>query len=206
MVNLIKDVLDSLTLYFVYFYPGIISMFVYRFVRGRSIVEDKITLIKGITISYIYVTIMTFLLRKSVGDFSVVEHFFLLLISIVTPILWNGSIKSKKFRNVLDWLKIDTEISDNLMDLVKSKETDTKKGIVLKVFLDKQDLMYEGKLREHESDINKSQVICLSGYRRYVKKDNVFSVKNDYSGDNSRWVALKSDDITRIEIKYEEEK
>lgn len=206
MVDLVKDILNVLTLYFIYLYPGIISIFVYRFIRGRSIAENKITLIKGITISYIYVTIMSFLLGKSVGNFSVVAHLILILISFATPIALNRAIKSKKFKAVLNWLKIDTEISDNLMDLIKSKETDIERGIALKVFLDKQDLMYEGMLRDHESDINKSQVICLCGYRRYVKNDNAFSVNKDYSGDNSRWVALKSEDITRIEIKYEEEK
>ena len=206
MVELIKSIIDSLTLYFAYIYPGIITIFIYGFVRGRSIVENKITLIKGITISYVYVIIMNLLLNRQVSEYSIFEHFLLILVSFVVPIIWNAIVKSKIFRNVLHWLKIDTEICDNLLDLIKSKEHDPKKGIALKVFLDKQELMYEGKLREHEADINKSQIICLSGYRRYIKKNDAFEVKNDYSGDNSRWVALKSEDITRIEIKFGEEK
>lgn len=206
MVELIKDVLDALTLYFVYFYPGIITMFVYRFVRGRSIIENNMTLIKGVTISYVYVAIMSFFMKKNVNAFSAWEHILLLLVAFLIPILWNLVIKGKLFRKVLCYLKIDTELSDNLLDLIRSKETDIQKGIVLKVFLDKQSLMYEGKLREHESDIGRQQIICLSGYRRYVKNDNSYLVKNDYSGDNSRWVAIKDEDITRIEIKYEDAK
>lgn len=206
MGDLIRDVLDSLTLYFVYFYPGIITIFLYRFIRGRSIVENQMTFIKGITISYIYVAIMSLFRQKAANDFTVCEHILLILIAFMIPIIWNLTIKSIIFKKVLCWLKVDTELSDNLLDLIKSKETNPKNGIVLKIFLDNQGLMYEGKLRDHESDESKQQIICLSGYRRYIKIDNSYSAKNDYSGDNSRWVAIKDKDITRIEIKYEDEK
>ena len=74
--------------------------------------------------------------------------------------------------------------------------------IVLKLFLDNNDIMYEGSLRYHESDINKKQTICLSGYRRYIKENGKYVVKQDYNNDNSRWVMLDISEITRVEIKY----
>lgn len=206
MVNTIKDLLNLLTLYFVYLYPGIISVFVFRFIRGRSIVESKITVIKGVTISYIYTTIINVIFKTQVSEYTICQHLLLVTGAFILPVILNAIMRSQKFRCILNWLKINTEISDNLWDLIKSKETRPNKGISVKVFLDKQGIMYEGKLREHEADANKSQLVCLSGYRRYVKQDNSFTVKNDYAGDNSRWVAIKSNDITRIEIKYEDAK
>ena len=95
MVELIKSIIDSLTLYFAYIYPGIITIFIYGFVRGRSIVENKITLIKGITISYVYVIIMNLLLNRQVSEYSIFEHFLLVLVSFVVPIIWNVIVKSK---------------------------------------------------------------------------------------------------------------
>lgn len=206
MVNTIKDLLDLLTLYFVYLYPGIISVFIFRFIRGRSIVESKITVIKGITISYIYTTIINVIFKTQVSEYTICQHLLLVSGAFILPVILNAIMRSQKFRYILNLLKINTELSDNLWDLIKSKETHPNKGIAVKVFLDNQGIMYEGKLREHESDPNKSQLVCLSGYRRYVKQDNSFTVKNDYAGDNSRWVAIKSNDITRIEIKYEDAK
>lgn len=63
----------------------------------------------------------------------------------------------------------NTTLEDTVWDYIQYRDKE-KDGIVLKVFLDNKDIMYEGCLRYRESDIDKEQAICLSGYRRYIKK------------------------------------
>lgn len=101
-------------------------------------------------------------------------------------------------------IKINTTIETNVWDYIHSRDREGK-GIVLKVFLD-DNIMYEGSLRYHESDVPKKQTICLSGYRRYEKKDGRYISCRDYNNDNSRWVMLAMSDVTRVEIKYSSDK
>lgn len=202
----VESILNLLTHYFVYIYPGLVSMFVYQFVKGHKLLENKMTFIKGVSLSYVYTVILGFFCNKEVDQLTWIHHIIILMVALILPILLNYIMKSKLFVDILRKLRIDTEPYDNVLDLIKGKEINREKGIVLKVFLDNQGIMYEGKLREHESDENKTQMVGLSGYRRYTKEGNKFVVKNDYSNDNSRWVVLKIKDVTRIEIKYEDEK
>ena len=102
-------------------------------------------------------------------------------------------------------ININTTVETSVWDYIHYRDKD-KKGIVLKVFLDDKDIMYEGSLRYHESDTTKQQTICLSGYRRYVKENGKFVPKQDYDNDNSRWVLINITDITRVEIKYDSAK
>lgn len=186
-----------------YIYPGIISLSIYSFVIGHSMKENKITLLKGMSLSYIYVSILSFLLERPASSFGLFENFILIFASISLPIILNFIKKSKLLVAILKALNIYTEPDDNWLDLIKSKGGD--KGIALKVFLDDQNLMYQGKLREHESDTSREQIVCLSGFRRYVKKKDKFVLNKEYSGDNSHWVALKIKNVTRIEIDYQKE-
>ena len=96
-------------------------------------------------------------------------------------------------------------MEDTVWDYIQYRDKE-KKGIVLKVFLDDKDIMYEGSLRYRESDPEKEQAICLSGYRRYVKENGRYIPKQDYNNDNSRWVLINVKEITRSEIKYASEK
>lgn len=66
--------------------------------------------------------------------------------------------------------------------------------------------MYEGSLRLHESDPYREQYICLSRYRRYIKEDGVFVIKNDYASNRAKWVYLKMETVDRVEISYKEPK
>ena len=99
----------------------------------------------------------------------------------------------------------NTTLEDTVWDYIQYRDKE-KDGIVLKVFLDNKDIMYEGCLRYRESDIDKEQAICLSGYRRYIKENGSYVKKQDYNKDNSRWVLINLNEITRSEIKYNSEK
>lgn len=63
MENFVKDLLGVLKEYFIYIYPGIISLFIFRFANGKKFVEDKISLLKSIVISYVYVILLSIFIK-----------------------------------------------------------------------------------------------------------------------------------------------
>lgn len=119
----------------------------------------------------------------------------------------NLIVQSSKGERILDRIADRYELyATNLeWDYIHNRDKE-KKGIILKVFLDDKDIMYEGSLRYRESDLEKEPSICLSGYRRYVKENGKYITKQDYNNDNSRWVLINIKEITRSEIKYASEK
>lgn len=203
--NSIQDILQSLELYFIYIYPGFITIFVYLFTKAQRLKEKKYVIIISVIISYVYVVIYRWIRNyDKLSQFTVKDHVIILAISILVPIIWHRISLSKCLECFFREIKINTTIETNVWDYIHSRDREGK-GIVLKVFLD-DNIMYEGSLRYHESDVSKKQTICLSGYRRYEKKDGRYITCRDYNNDNSRWVMLAMSDVTRVEIKYSSDK
>lgn len=206
MQKVIQDILQCLEQYFVYLYPGFVTIFIYSFTKAKGFKLNKTLIVLSVIISYLYVLIYRFIRGiNEIASFKIYDYIIILIISIVLPFIWNFISKAKWMEKILHKLNINTTIETNVWDYIHNRDKD-KKGIILKVFLDDKDIMYEGSLRYHESDKKKEQTICLSGYRRYVKENGKFVVKQDYNGDNSRWVLIKMCDVTRTEIMYDSEK
>lgn len=205
MTNFIKDIMEVLEQYFVYIYPGYISLYVYRFSVAKRLKNNKETLFISVVVSYIYIIFYRAVKKVMVADFDVADYIILFAIAVVVPVILHWVIRSKCYECFLNSLGFNTSVEDNVWDYIHYRDKE-KKGIVLKIFLDENGILYEGSLRYHESDKEKEQVICLSGYRRYIKKKNKFVVKQDYSGDDSRWVMIKMDEIKRVEILYDSKK
>ena len=199
----------ALTLYFDYLVPGFISLFFFSFLRGKSFDESKKTLIKSVAVSYIYLSIYSFIFSREVFEFGVIDHIILIAAAFALPFILSKILKFKWFRLFMDKLGIDTELRDDILSVIKEKDTDGK-GIVMKAYLDKYGLMYEGFLREHESDPEKPGFICLSGYRRYIEVHGEYKIDIDYDKQGSKkdkyWIELKMDNIDRLEIVYSDPK
>lgn len=205
MSDFVADILFVLKEYFIYLYPGAITFFTFKFARGKKLSEDKISVLKMLIISYLYVSLVGLFIPFDIMNAPTKIHIILIALSFVTPIILNIFSRFKWVHTVLKWLSINTLFNDNMLDVIVSQEkNDKKNGIALKIFMDDKGLMYEGMLRVHESDPNRDRKIALSGYRRYVydEEGKRFVVKNDYNCDNSRWVVVDEKDISRIEIKY----
>ena len=65
----INEILKLITQYLVYIYPGLITYVIYRFAMARNIDESKNTLIKIITISFIYNKILSVIFKTDPVDF-----------------------------------------------------------------------------------------------------------------------------------------
>ena len=205
MVEIVKGVLELLEQYFVYVYPGFVTILVHHFVKARGTNLNKSTLGISVVISYVYIVLYKFFFKTDVSQFSNKDYVILLIFSILLPVIWHWISRSYFAEKVLNKIGINTTLEDMVWDYIQYRDKE-KKGIVLKVFLDDKDIMYEGSLRYRESDPEKEQAICLSGYRRYVKENGRYIPKQDYNNDNSRWVLINIKEITRSEIKYASEK
>lgn len=205
MVEVVKGVLELLEQYFVYVYPGFVTILVHHFAKARGTKLNKSTLGISVVISYVYIVLYKFFFKTDVSQFSNKDYVILLTFSILLPVIWHWISRSYFAEKVLNKIGINTTLEDTVWDYIQYRDKE-KKGIVLKVFLDDKDIMYEGSLRYRESDPEKEQAICLSGYRRYVKENGRYIPKQDYNNDNSRWVLINIKEITRSEIKYASEK
>lgn len=205
MVIFVEEILKLLERYFVYIYPGFITILIYHFSKARGTKLNKATLGICVIISYIYILLYNFVRKTEVSKFSNNDYVILLFISILFPIIWHWISRSKWIEKVLEEMGFNTTLEDTVWDYIHNRDKE-KKGIILKVFLDDKDIMYEGSLRYRESDLEKEPSICLSGYRRYVKENGKYITKQDYNNDNSRWVLINIKEITRSEIKYASEK
>lgn len=199
----INEILKLITQYLVYIYPGLITYVIYRFAMARNIDESKNTLIKIITISFIYNKILSVIFKTDPVDFCSWIHVLLIVIACVIPIALNILIKNNWINKPLKFIGLDTEIYDNQMDILFRKE---KGSVWVRVYLDEQNIMYEGALRNYESDLSKEQSVILSGYKmNEINENKEYILKYNFENDHKQWVRIMQTNITRIEFDYNEE-
>ncbi len=204
-IEIVRQILEVLEKYFIYLYPGYVTLFIYYFSKAKKIHFNKSFSFMCVIISYIYILLYRFIVGREVIDFVEVDYVVILCMSIIIPTVWSRISRTWWIEKFLNRLGFYTSIEDNVWDYIQYRDKE-KKGIVLKVFLDDKDLMYEGSLRYREYDPEGESNICLSGFRRYTKKDGVYIPKQNYNNDNSRWVLINIKEITRTEIKYDSDK
>lgn len=199
----IKELLKIIEQYIVYVYPGFITIVLYRFAVFKSVEENKNTFIKSIIISYLYAIPVGYFSGIEPPDFEMCQHVVLLVISVIVPLAWNQIIHLGIYKKIIQKIGIKTEIYDNLMDIMFYKENGK---VWVRVYMDEQNLMYEGSLRHYESDINRKQQVILSGYREYHynkathKYDEMFY---NYETDEKQWIRILEENITRMEFVYQ---
>lgn len=208
MKTFVIELLDVLREYFVFLYPGAISLFLFRFANGKKFTENKISVLKMMIISYLYIIFLDIFFDFEYMDIPIYVHIIIILLASILPLVIHAVSKNRKVRKILETLGIKTSFQDSMIDTICALETDKSKGVVFKVFLDDKGIMYEGKVRLHETESDGDHKIALSGYRRYVynQKRKKFEVKQQYENQHDRWVVIEEKDITRIEVKYEEPK
>lgn len=204
MTDIIEEILILLEKYFVYIYPGFISVSVLCFAKAKKFKKNEIMFITSIVISYIYVVVYKLVRGKEVEAFNNTDYVILFFLAIILPLVWNRISQTEWFEVVLRLMRVNTSVEECVWDYIRYRAKKENEGIAVKVFLDELGIMYEGGLRYHESDSEKEQTICLSGYRRYIKVNGKYEVTNNYENDASRWVMLKANDVKRVEIMYEE--
>ena len=99
---------------------------------------------------------------------------------------------------LFNFSKIYTTFSDDEFDIL----TDYNKGAWLVVYLNNEDVVYEGSLGFRELEGGKRKYIILKAYYKYkldVKGKPIEPYIEDYDTDYSKMVTIYYDDIKRIE-------
>lgn len=209
----VEEVLQILNNYITYIYPGLISIFVYKYLDGKKIEENRIIIIKSIVISYLYIVFLQKIIQFDLHNpkpTRVLLHVILLIVSIVLPIILYKTVNAKWFEKIVKWLKISTRRSSNPIEIALSKG---EKPWVC-VYMDELGIMYEGYIRNYVKDVERMTYIMLSQYRISKIKENTNTYEQTYPvsiqgtvSDVSKkdWVILYFEYITRIEMIYNDE-
>jgi len=213
MLKFVTDILQILNNYITYIYPGLISIFVYKYLEGKKFEENGIIVIKSIAISYLY---MVFLQKVIQLDLNIpkltkiLPHVVLLIASIVLPTILYKIVNSKWFEKIQKWFKISTRRSSNPIEIALSK------GEIpwVCVYMDELGIRYEGYIRNYVKDVERATYLMLSQYKISKLDEKSREYKQTYPArvagiepDVSKkdWVILYFEHITRIEMVYESE-
>lgn len=213
MLEFITDILQILNNYITYIYPGLISIFVYKYLEGKKVEENSIIVIKSIAISYLYMVFLQKVIQFNLNIpklTKIVPHVILLIASVILPIILYKIVNAKWFEKIQKWLKISTRRSSNPTEIALSKE----KSPWVCVYMDELGIMYEGYIRNYVKDVDRMTYLMLSQYKISKLKGNTNEYEQTYpaiiqgtESDVSKkdWVILYFEHITRIEIVYENE-
>ena len=179
-------------------YPGIISISVYNFMSAITTKENKLFLIKAVSIGYLFNLCLGWLKVDNVYLFNGA----LLISSFVLPFIIYKFIHSNFIINLLNSLKIYTAIVDNDIQLMCSGQ---KKGNYVRIYLKNEHFAYEGYVRTYEKEHDRKRYIILAYYKFIGFDDNYKEIliyeRNNKLNDQ---VLIYEDDVKRIE-KYDYE-
>lgn len=213
MLENIADILQILNNYITYIYPGLISIFIYKYLEGKKFKENNIIVIKSIAISYLYIVFLQKILHLNLNIpklTKIFPHIVLLSVSIILPIIFYKCVNAKWFENIQKWLSISTRMSSNPIEIILSKEQNPW----VCVYMDELGIMYEGYIRNYVKDVDRLTYLILSQYKISKFKENTKEYEQTYpinsDGDPLNvskvdWVILYFEHITRIEIVYKNE-
>lgn len=191
----VLKILDSIARYIVYFYPGYITLYVYNFIKAKTLKDEKGTIIKAVVLSFLYKTCIDKLQISS----EIAYHFWLILISVVVPYMADFLQKKKALKNILEFLNIPTSLEENEIDMLETEKTSPW----LRVYMRDRKFIYEGYLGNRELEEGKRCFISLKQYEKYVLDQNgipesLCTEKNETDDDV---VVIYYDDIMIIEKK-----
>lgn len=210
MLEIVSDILQILNNYITYIYPGLLSIFVYKYIEGRKFEENYILVIKSIAISYLYIVFLQKVIRLNMSIpklTRILPHVILLTVSIILPIVLYKIVNAKWFEKLKKRLNIKTRMSSNPIEIALSNE----KEPWVSVYMDELGVMYDGYIRNYVKDTEHMSYLMLSQYRisKLNEDTNVYeqTFPTEIEGtvanvSKKEWVILYFKDITRIEILY----
>lgn len=205
----ILKIIQSLPEYIKYIFPGYLSMYTYLFLRGKTIKDNSYIIMKSIAISYIYLWVLEWIkdieclnniediIFKSV-PYELKQSICLVILGIVFPYVFYRIITLKKTQTFLSKLKIQTTFYDNEIEML----AEFNEGAWLCVYLNDDEVVYEGSLGNKELDDDKRKYICLNSYYKYLL-DEEGKPKEPYIEDHEKepeeTVMIFYDSVKRIE-------
>ncbi|KAB1437575.1 hypothetical protein [Candidatus Galacturonibacter soehngenii] len=193
-------VISTLASYVVYFYPGVISLYIINFLESHSIKNNKAFFIKIFSISYLYNLVLIYIIGYD-NNKNIIYNATLIGISFITPYFWYKIKYSKFVEKVCTILKIRTCITDVALELIK--DYDEEEFTYLKIYLKTKPVVYSGFLYRYEYESCKLRYIILTGYEKsIINESGEETVVLKYDVDDYREkVFIYLEDISSIEKK-----
>jgi len=189
----IIKIIDAIPKYIIYIYPGYLTIYLYYFLRAKSMSDSKAALLKSIAISYIYVTLI-----NKIPASELWKNFVLIIISIMAAYLSYLFVKSKDIAGIFHALDIEVTCLDNEIEALQGFD----KGAWLVIYLKDDDVVYEGWLHHKDLEQGRKQYIIINGFRKYFIDDDG-SPKQPYIEEHDNEleeeVMILYDNIKRIE-------
>lgn len=193
-VDEIIKLIDYLPNIITYVYPGYITIYSYYFFRAKTLKDDKYVLFKSILISYIYVSITSFIPVYNPVLVSIGYIFLSVLVAYASYRI----VASKVILNIYGFLKIYTTYFDNEVEALAG----VANGAWLIVYLKDEDVAVEGSLGYKELEPGKDRYIMLEAYTKYtVESDGRLSDRPiiSYEGNYHETCSIRYDNIKHIE-------
>lgn len=170
----ILKIIDSLADYIVYFYPGYLTIYIFYFLRAKTLKDENKIIAKAVVISFLYklcvdkLPLDKFPLGRIPLDAEIIYHALMMLIAVIVPYIAYRIQGSEKIIDIFKVLKITTRFEDNEIDILDNQEI----SAWLKVYMKDEKTVYEGFLGDKELEPGKRQFISLKKYRKYILGDD----------------------------------
>ena len=191
------DIIQNLSIYVIYFYPGTISLYVMNFLEAKSLKEDTAYVVKIFAVSYLYnLALGRFIAYK---DNMLLYNIIVIAISFIMPLVVFKIKFSKWFSSVCLAIGIRTCMTGVPFELIKSNG---EEYTCVKVYLKDNRYVYIGYMQNYEYEKNSENFLILTGYKKYSIKEDGFKEKQleNHPADNcNEKVYIKCDEIKVIE-------
>lgn len=205
----ILKIIREIPEYIKYIYPGYLTVYIYHFLRGKTLKDNNYNLVKAIAISYLYIVLI-----EGLGSVACISTFVnylfynasyeiklnagLLFLSVVFAYVIYRCVTSEDVELVLSMLAINTTFYDNEIEAL----ADFDKGAWLCVYLKDDEVVYEGSLGYKELEDDRRKYICLNAYYKYYLDENGKPKEpyiEDHENKPNETVMIFYDSIKRIE-------
>lgn len=197
----IKDIITILPLLIIYILPGYIFISIKDFIANKKQTDDKNIILKSIVISYVIINFEKLLSQYWLGfnmdissSESIIITFFLsIIIAYIYSMLINCQLSSRTLKKLKITRSLRTDTLTQIMDF--------DLGMWVRVFLNSEQVVYVGKIREFEVISDTTYHIVLSNFIQYNYEEGKELINKAES--NTDWVVISVKDNYRIELVYE---
>ena len=190
----IKEIIEMLPEYIQYIYPGYITIYTYYFLRGKTLHDNKQTILKSIMLSYVYKTLTAFIPVDSV----ILANIGYILLSVAIAYFAYLITRAQWIVILFRKLKITTTFFDNDVEALAGWDN----SAWLIVYSKSSNIAIEGSLGYKELEEGKDRYITLDAYTKYsVNEDGTLSQPPIccYEDRYEEQCVIKYDDIKMIE-------
>lgn len=178
----------------IYFYPGYITIYAYYFFRAKTLKDSKIILFKALFISYIYISICSFIPIYNI----ILVNIGYVCLSVLVAYISYRIVSSERIIQIFKFCKIYTTFFDNEVEALAGAQN----VAWLIVYLKDENIAVEGSLGYKELEEGKDRYIMLDAYTKYsVGKDNKLSDIPiiSYEGNYKESISIRYENIRHIE-------